>query len=93
MTVDGLVLQTLKERNLRIPQDVAVASTSVADIPVSAGLNQNSEEIGRVAILLLLSQINDNARGLPPICRQSLVQGRWIDGASLPDRNPAVATA
>jgi len=73
----------------RVPEDIGMASTTIfeSDKPViDAGLDQNSEEIGRVAVLVLLSQINDNARGIPPISRQILVQGRWVDGASLPRR-------
>jgi DNA-binding LacI/PurR family transcriptional regulator len=87
LTVDGRILSTLKEMRLRIPQDIAVASTSVADIPVSAGLNQNSEEIGRVAAETLISLINYNDRGKPSVPRRILVEGTWIDGDSLPDRN------
>jgi DNA-binding LacI/PurR family transcriptional regulator len=79
----------LRNAGYRVPQDIALASTTVLEATepaIDAGLDQNSEEIGRVGVLVVLSQINDNARGLPPISRQVLVQGRWIDGASLPPR-------
>jgi LacI family transcriptional regulator len=93
LTVDGRILPALKQMNLRIPEDVAVASTTIADIPVSAGLNQNSEEIGRVAVETLISLINSNDRGKPAVPRRILVEGTWVDGASLPDRNPSKAMA
>jgi LacI family transcriptional regulator len=86
LTVDGRVIPALKQLKLEIPNDVAVASTSIADIPVSAGINQNSEEIGRVAAETLISLINANDRGKPSVPRRILVEGSWVDGASLPDR-------
>jgi LacI family transcriptional regulator len=89
LTVDGRVPDALKQLNVRIPQDVAVAATSVVDIPVTAGINQNSEEIGRVAVETLISLINSNDRGKPTVPRRILVEGTWVDGASLPNRNAA----
>ena len=86
LTVEPRVVSAIKKLNLRIPEDVAVASTSVADIPVQAGINQNSEEIGRVAVETLISLINSNDRGKPTIPRRILVEGTWVEGASLPDR-------
>ena len=89
LTVDGRVIQSLKQLNVRIPQDVAVAASTVVDIPVSAGINQNSEEIGRVAVETLISLINANDRGRPAMPRRILVEGTWVDGASLPNRKAA----
>jgi DNA-binding LacI/PurR family transcriptional regulator len=89
LTVDGRVIQSLKQLNVRIPQDVAVAASTVVDIPVSAGINQNSEEIGRVAVETLISLINANDRGRPAMPRRILVEGTWVDGASLPNRKVA----
>lgn len=86
LTVDSRVIQALKQLKLRIPQDVAVAASTVIDIPVDAGINQNSEEIGRVAVETLISLINANDRGKPSVPRRILVEGTWTDGASLPNR-------
>jgi LacI family transcriptional regulator len=86
LTVDARVISALKQLNLRIPEDIAVASTSVADIPVTAGINQNSEEIGRVAVETLISLINSNDRGKPLVPRRILIEGSWVDGASLPNQ-------
>jgi LacI family transcriptional regulator len=86
LTVDGRVIPALKQLKLSIPDDIAVAATSIADIPVSAGINQNSEEIGRVAAETLISLINANDRGKPSVPRRILVEGSWIDGPSLPSR-------
>jgi LacI family transcriptional regulator len=89
LTVDARLIPALKRLHLRIPQDVAVASTTVVDIPVSAGINQDSEEIGRVGVETLIALINSNDRGKPTITRKILVEGTWVDGDSLPDRRVA----
>jgi DNA-binding LacI/PurR family transcriptional regulator len=78
--------ELLAEAGLRVPEDIAFATTTVNDIPNSAGIDQHPEEIGRVGVLMLNSLINDGARGIPDIFRQILVEGSWVDGASLPSR-------
>ena len=70
----------------RIPQDIAVAGTSVADIPLDAGVNQRSQEIGRIAVEMLVKQININERGEPSAPCRMLVESVWQDGKSLPRR-------
>jgi LacI family transcriptional regulator len=70
--------------NWRVPQDVGLAALSVLDGNADAGINQNSEEIGRAAIQLLISLINHNQCGIPAICRELLVEGQWVNGRTLP---------
>jgi LacI family transcriptional regulator len=76
----------LKTTGYRVPEDLGLAVTSVLDGNADSGINQNAEEIGRVGMLEVMSLINDNARGIPPIFRQILVEGNWVDGTSLPRR-------
>lgn len=78
--------QMLKRAGCRVPEDIGLAATTVQDIPVSAGINQNSEELGRVATLLVVSLLHDNDQGIPSIQREILVHGTWVDGSSLPVR-------
>lgn len=77
----------IRELGLRIPQDVAVAGTSIYDIPVDAGINQNPEAIGRAAVEVLVAQINRNERGVPEAPCRTLVESTWQDGKSLPQKN------
>lgn len=77
----------LKSIGLDVPRDIAIACTTLLDTSMDTGIDQHPEEIGRVGFLMLNSLINDAARGIPPIFRQILVEGSWVDGASLPDRN------
>jgi DNA-binding LacI/PurR family transcriptional regulator len=85
ITVTTDILPMLKTLKYRIPQDVAVAGTSV-DVPVDAGIDQHSEAIGRTAVEMLVSQINLNERGEPADPHRVLVESRWRDGKSLPPR-------
>jgi LacI family transcriptional regulator len=71
----------------RIPQDIAVAGTGI-DVPVDAGLDQHSEAIGRMAVEMLVAQINLNERGEPDDPCRILIESRWRNGASLPPLKP-----
>lgn len=68
----------------RVPEDVGLASTSLADCNCDCGVDQNSVEIGAVAMRTLAGLVHQNERGIPKHCRRILVEGRWIDGPSLP---------
>lgn len=76
----------LSQAGYRVPEDIGLAATTVLDCPIDAGIYQNPEEIGRVGVLVLISLINDNDRGVPAIPREILIKGKWVDGASLPKR-------
>jgi DNA-binding LacI/PurR family transcriptional regulator len=76
----------LRQQGIRVPEDVGVAATTVLDAHADAGINQEPEETGRVALFLLASLINEGVRGIPKIFRQVLVGGSWQDGSTLPAR-------
>lgn len=69
---------------VRVPADVAVATTSVLDGNFDGGADQNSHEIGRVAVSTVTSLILENERGIPAYQRRILVEGRWVQGTSMP---------
>lgn len=71
----------------KVPEHLGLAALSVLDGNADAGINQNSHEIGRAAVQLLISLINHNEQGIPRICREVLVEGFWVDGSTLPKRN------
>jgi LacI family transcriptional regulator len=79
--------ELLEETGCRVPDDVGLAVVSILDGNADAGIDQHPEEIGRVAVLLVISLINDHALGIPPIFRQALVEGSWVDGSTLPERS------
>ncbi|HEX9045900.1 MAG TPA: LacI family DNA-binding transcriptional regulator [Verrucomicrobiae bacterium] len=77
----------LSEIGRKVPGDVGLAALSVLDGNADAGINQNSYEIGRIAVQLLISLINHNELGVPKICREVLVKGSWVDGSTLTARD------
>jgi len=83
----------LEEIGLKVPRDIAVATTSILDGNVDTGVNQNSHEIGRVAASTLASLIHQNERGVPQFCRRILVEGTWVDGQSVPRSLSTPATS
>jgi len=90
LTNSAIVPQALEDLHVRVPEDVALAGTTVYDLPIAAGLNQHPEEIGRVAVELLVSMINSYDRGTPRVPRRVLIDSEWVDGPSLPPRSEAI---
>jgi len=87
LTADIEVPDMIRELGYRIPQDIAVAGTSVLDLPgVDAGIDQHSEVIGRIAVEMLVKQINTNERGEPREPCRVLLESRWKDGNFLPPK-------
>jgi DNA-binding LacI/PurR family transcriptional regulator len=85
LTTVGQVPEMIRALGLRIPDDIAVAGTSI-DVPVDAGIDQHSEAIGSMAVEMLVSQINLNERGEPVDPARILIESRWRNGSSLPAR-------
>lgn len=86
LTTQPYLPQMLIDLGYRIPEDIAVAGTSVCDIPVDAGIDQRSFEIGRIAMQMLIKQISVGEKGQVSSPSRILVESRWQDGKSLPRR-------
>ncbi|HYC71591.1 MAG TPA: LacI family DNA-binding transcriptional regulator [Opitutaceae bacterium] len=82
----GNLPEILERAGCRVPGDIGVAALSLLDGHFDAGVDQNSREVGRVAVATLAALIQQNERGIPRYCRRILVEGRWVDGSSLPPR-------
>jgi DNA-binding LacI/PurR family transcriptional regulator len=74
----------LRELGYRIPDDIALASTSAHDTSISAGIDQRPGAIGQIAAEVLIKQISLNERGEPADPCRILVESQWQDGKSLP---------
>lgn len=70
----------------RAGQNIGLAALSVLDGNADAGIDQNSWEIGKAAVQMLISLINHNERGIPEVCRELLIEGKWVDGSTLPPK-------
>lgn len=84
ISATGGVSGMLRAAGYDIGPDIGLATMSILDTSIDAGIYQNSDEIGRVAALALISQIQDNDTGVPKIFRKTLVPGVWQDGETLP---------
>ena len=78
--------ETLVKLGYRIPEDIGLAATSILDGNSDAGIDQNSEEIGKAAAETLLSLMNHHEYGIPEVVREVLITGKWVDGTTLPPR-------
>lgn len=80
-------LRTMIEKlGYRVPEDIALACTSLLDGDANAGIDQNSEEIGRVAVQTLISLLTFQERGIPAKYREVLIQGTWVDRSMMPEK-------
>ncbi|HZI31806.1 MAG TPA: substrate-binding domain-containing protein, partial [Candidatus Binatia bacterium] len=86
LTTQPYLPQMLRDLGHRIPEDIAVAGTSVCDIPVDAGIDQRSVEVGRIAMQMLIKQINAGEKGPASNPCRILIESHWQDGKSLPRR-------
>ena len=74
----------LSEAGLRCPRDVGLVSLDVTSATSSwAGIDQNSDDIGKAAVDLVVSKIRAGERGVPKVRRSLLVQSDWRDGDSV----------
>lgn len=80
------VLLEARRCGLRVPQDVAYVDLSVDGAgDAIAGVWQNCERLGELAVEMLINQVEQNARGLPAVPITTSIGGLWRDGASLPE--------
>ncbi len=76
----------LKQMGLRVPDDIGLATTSIHDTDIDAGIDQRPYEIGWAAVRTLTSLINEKAYGIPDCRSELLIKGRWVDGPMLPPK-------
>lgn len=84
LTTHAGLRRMLDALGVRVPEDVALAATSVRDGNADAGIDQRPEEIGRAAAELLEGLLARGQAGAPAIPRMVTVRPEWRDGASLP---------
>jgi DNA-binding LacI/PurR family transcriptional regulator len=92
ITSFGELSDLLVALGLKVPDGIGVVALSLLDGKFDSGIDQNSYEIGRVAMSTLAGLVHQNERGIPEHCRRILVEGIWVDGKSLPVRNVLAKT-
>lgn len=78
--------ELLGELGYRVPEDVALATTSILDTPIDAGIDQRPKVIGEAGVRTLTALIHAQNFGIPSDSNEILVTGQWKDGSMLPDR-------
>lgn len=77
----NLMREWLAECGMNCPSDVGLVSLDVTGATASwAGIDQNSDEIGKAAVDLVLSKVRAGERGIPKVHRSLLVHCHWREG-------------
>jgi hypothetical protein len=74
----------LAELKIAIPQELGVAVPSVVkEFSHLSGMDDDSHEIGRVAVGFLASMVERGEHGIPRRPQRLLVRGIWSEGETL----------
>jgi DNA-binding LacI/PurR family transcriptional regulator len=84
LTDNAAAIEMIRAAGYRVPEDIGVAAMSILDGNSNAGIDQNSEEIGRAAAETLIGMLHTHQRGIPHCPRQILVDGYWVEGSMMP---------
>jgi LacI family transcriptional regulator len=72
---------------LKVPRDLAFADVFLENTEGKiAGIRQNHETVGELAVEILAGQLQHNKFGVPAIPTTTFVEGTWFDGESCPRR-------
>jgi len=76
----------LDAMGLTVPRDIAFIEIFLDPDGRLAGVRNNCERVGELAVEILVGQLQRHANGIPSYPTTTLVEGTWFDGASLPRR-------
>lgn len=81
-------MRILRELGIKVPDDVGLASPLLAkrDSAIS-GVWEDNEQIGAAAVDFLVSALHRGERGVPAHPQRLLVEGVWVEGATLRSRS------
>ncbi len=81
----SFVLPLFRQMGLRVPRDLAFVDVFLDQFDgVTAGVRQNHETVGAIAVEILAGQLQHNKFGVPEIPTTTFVEGSWFDGRSCP---------
>lgn len=84
----------IKSAGWRIPEDIAYTTMCWSqEESFCAGIHENSFQIGKAAVDVLVQQIQDNRKGVPDHPSFTLINGTWVDGPSAPCKRHMTAQA
>lgn len=78
------VLPWLRKLGVRVPDEAGFVHLNCPDDSGRlAGIYQNGQQVGAAAADFLIAMLQRNERGVPDLPHSILVEGTWIDGATL----------
>jgi LacI family transcriptional regulator len=84
---DSFVQPRFAELGLRVPRDVAFVDVFLeSNDGRTAGVRQNHDTVGALAVEILAGQLHHNKYGIPEIPTTTYVEGTWFDGATCPSK-------
>ena len=87
LTIHAEVKEWIVSLGLSIPRDIGLAQLDKSHETLEwAGMEQNSELIGRSAIDMVIGQLHRNEIGLPPIQKSMLINSTWSLGETVRDQ-------
>ncbi len=90
----AFVDEAFKTLGLRVPEDVAFVDVFLEDLSGAvAGVRQNHQTVGALAVEILAGQLQHNKRGVPEIPTTTFVEGTWFPGKSCPVLTPPTEPA
>jgi len=94
VSLGHFVRTSLDALGLSIPKDVAFVETFLEKPDgLVAGMHQNCQRVGELAVEILAGQLHQHVYGVPAVPTVTLVEGSWFDGTSLPSRQPDTGSA
>ena len=94
LTIHPEVKEWVASLGLHVPDDIGLVQLDKScDTSDWAGMQQNSELIGRSAIDMVIGQIHRNESGLPPVQKSMLIESTWSPGTTLRQPAAVVETA
>ena len=79
------VLPVLERLGVKVPRDLAFVNVFLdKTCSGQAGVRQNHDVVGSLAVEILAGQVHHNKFGVPAIPTTTYVEGTWFDGDSCP---------
>lgn len=82
-------LHALRRRGFAVPGDIGVAYLSHTHPgDEHSGVDENSVRVGAAAVDFVVGMLHRNERGVPEFAHRLLIDGKWIEGATVRPRLP-----
>ena len=91
LTVHREIESWLRSMGIRVPRDMGLVHLDKTDNVAWAGIQQNSELVGRAAVDMVIGQLHRNEFGVPPFQKCMFIGGNWVFGPTVKRRKRPAA--